>query len=78
VNPGVRPIPVPNTAVEPTSDRLCSCLAQAIGRGSPRALVRQAKLGVFWQGAHPCGVRPHPPRLPSVAAVEEATAERPR
>jgi hypothetical protein len=45
---------------------------------SAKALVRQAKLGVFWQGASPCGVRPNQPRLPSVAAVKEANAARHR
>jgi hypothetical protein len=40
------------------------------------ALVRQATLGVFLQGTSPCGGRPNQPLIPSVAAVEEAHAER--
>jgi hypothetical protein len=57
-------------------------VAQAHVRGGfapaaePWPFVRQAKLGVFLQGASPCGVRSHQPLLPSVAAVKEGEDRR--
>jgi len=49
-----------------------SAVAQAAGQLSSAAVVRQGKLGVFWQGESPCGVRANHPPLPSVASVKEA------